>query len=87
MKEVTLQPVTRAMWGENEDGTIVEGYMCLVDYECELGGASGGNVVYPSLEDIRERRTCISECGIVKVAVVAIEIVQEPNYDLEEDNE
>ena len=61
----------------------VHGYMCLVDFECELGSAEGGNRIYPSIEDCRERRKCVSSCGIVKVAVRALEIVQEPNNEWE----
>ena len=54
--------------------------MCKVDYECELGAAAGGNVVYPTVEDLKERRRCVDECGIVKVAVSLVEVVQEENY-------
>ncbi len=56
------------------------GYMCMTDYDYELGVAKGGNVVYPSVEDIKENRSCVSECGIVKVAVRAIEVTQEQDY-------
>ena len=67
-----------AIWSE-EDGSVI-GYMCKVDYECELGAAAGGNVVYPIVEDLKERRRCVDECGIVKVAVSLVEVVQEENY-------
>jgi hypothetical protein len=67
-----------AIWSE-EDGSVI-GYMCKVDYECELGAAAGGNVVYPTVEDLKERRRCVDECGIVKVAVSLVEVVQEENY-------
>ena len=66
------------MWCE-EDGSVI-GYMCKVDYELELGAASGGNVVYPSINDLKERRKCVEGCGIVKVAVSLVEVVQEENY-------
>ena len=67
-----------AIWSE-EDGSVI-GYMCKVDYECELGAAAGGKVVYPTVEDLKERRSCVDECGIVKVAVSLEEVVQEENY-------
>jgi len=68
-----------AIWCE-EDGSVI-GYMCKTDYEVELGGRSGGNVVYPSISDLKEHRKCVEECGIVKVAVSLVEVVQEENYD------
>lgn len=59
----------------------VHGYMCLVDFECELGAARGGNTVYPSIEDCRRHRKCVASCGIVKVAIRALEIVQPENRE------
>jgi hypothetical protein len=67
-----------AMFGE-VDGSVV-GYMCLTDFEDELGGAQGGNTVFPSETDLRETRRCVAQCGIVKVQVIGLEIVQEPIY-------
>lgn len=80
---VTIDPVSTAFGGENEESTIVYGYMCKVDFQCELGCACGGNVVYPSLKDIKERRSCLPQCGIVKVAVVCTEIVDEGDWNAE----
>lgn len=71
---------TASMWAE-EGGDYVIGYMCLTDFECELGGASGGNTVYPSVDDLRKRRSCIASCGIVEVEVRARRIVQEAPHD------
>lgn len=51
-----------------EDGTVT-GYMCAVDWECELGAAMGGNRVFPSLEDALESLKCGKVCGIVEVSV------------------
>jgi hypothetical protein len=79
--EVTLKPVKSAFGGENDERTIVEGYMCMVDFYCELGCASDGNEIYPCEETLRRNRKCVNQCGIVKVAVVAIEIVQEEKFD------
>ena len=77
MKDVIVKPVLGAMGSETDDHTLVEGYMCMTDFECELGMACGGNVVYPSVEDIKRNRKCVESCGIVKVAVICTEIVQE----------
>jgi hypothetical protein len=55
-------------WEENEDGSVT-GYMCRIDWECELGQARDGNKVYPSVDGLREYHTCADTCGIVEVAV------------------
>lgn len=70
-----------AMGRENIDDphSPVIGYMCLVDYECELGCADDGNKIFPSIEDCREYRGCTDACGIVEVEVRARKIVQEPS--------
>lgn len=51
-----------------EDGSVA-GYMCSVDWECELGAASGGNRVFPSVEDLKRNHKCWEGCGIVEVKV------------------
>lgn len=51
-----------------EDGSVI-GYMCATDWECEIGAASGGNTIFPCLEDAQERLRCAKGCGIVEVAV------------------
>jgi len=68
-----------AIWADEDGG--VTGYMCLTDFECELGGATGGNIVHPSVEDLRKRRGCVDRCGIVEVEVRARRVVQEASYD------
>lgn len=50
-------------------------YMCMIDWQHELGEAAGGTLVYASLNDLKKHHTCWEECGVVKVKVV-----------LEEDN-
>lgn len=69
------------MGRENKEDDFATGYMCLVDFECEIGMASGGNVIFPSIEDCRENRKCVSSCGIVEVEVRARRIVQEPTAE------
>jgi hypothetical protein len=60
---------------------VITGYMCLIDYQLELGGAVGGNTVFPSIEDLKRHHDCWEECGIVRVEVrgVAIEAPRQPN--------
>lgn len=52
-----------------EEGGEVIGYMCAVDWEFELGAASGGNRVFPSKEDALKHLKCGKSCGIVEVEV------------------
>ncbi len=59
------------------------GYMDKVDFEHELGEALGGNKVYSSLEDLRRQKPCTDSCGIVRVEVRAVEVVQETNFTRE----
>ena len=59
---------------------IAIGYMDKIDFECEIGLASGGNTIYPSIEDLKEHKKCVSECGIVKVEVKLIEVIEESKY-------
>src|SRR5574338_821079 len=76
---------TVPMWREEGQDYVV-GYMDLIDFECELGGAMGGNTVYPSVEDLREHRQCVESCGIVAVEGRAREIIQPWNPDLDRED-
>lgn len=78
-----MADIPTAMMGE-QDGSVL-GYMCLTDFECELGGASGGNEVYPSVVDLKLHRKCAESCGIVQVRVTAVAVVQ-PAREPENDN-
>jgi len=67
------------MWPD--DGKeFVTGYMCLIDLECELGAACGGNRVYPSIEDLKKCHTCWEECGIAEVRVEGVKVIHEGRY-------
>ena len=79
MSEDTDRPMS--WFNEDEDGSGVVGYMCLVDFECEIGAAMGGNKVYPSVEDLKSHSSCVEGCGIVEVRVVGVRVVQ-PAQDL-----
>lgn len=66
-----------ASWfNEEPDGSGVVGFMCLTDFECEVGAAVGGNKVFPSIDDLRRCRPCADSCGIAEVRVVGVKIVQ-----------
>lgn len=62
---------------EDESGVTI-GYMDLTDFECELGVALGGNVVYSSPDEVLSHRKCATVCGIVEVEVRFRRIVLEP---------
>lgn len=59
------------------------GYMCKVDFDFELGEVSSGNLIFPSVEDLKKNMKCVSSCGIVKVKVELEEVIKEGNYDTE----
>ena len=45
------------------------GYICSTDFYHELGEASGGVTVYPSVKDMLRLSGCAESCGIFKVEV------------------
>lgn len=51
------------------------GYMCQTDFDWELGEARGGTEVYCSVTDLKRKRKCVEQCGIVKVKVSLVEVV------------
>ncbi len=60
------------------------GYMDMVDWQHEIGCASRGNRVYPSIEDLKSHRACWSSCGIVEVEVSFKRVVESQHF-LEEE--
>jgi hypothetical protein len=58
----------------------VKGFMCYIDYAYELGNASGGNKVYPSMEDLYKSHPMADDCGVVEVEVVVKSIVVQPKH-------
>jgi hypothetical protein len=68
------------MGRDNDESSCVTGYMCKTDWECEMGMASGGNAIYPSIEDLKEHRSCIGQCGIVEVKTFFSKVIQEEDY-------
>ncbi len=56
------------------------GYMCATDFADELGqhactrqGVPEGTKIYDSVEELKQVRECIAECGYVKVMLVTLE--------------
>lgn len=45
------------------------GFICSTDFYHELGEASGGVTVYPSVKDMLRLSGCAESCGIFKVEV------------------
>jgi len=72
---------TEPIWGD-EQGVVI-GYMDKVDFDYELGGAKGGNRIFPSVKDLEENKKCVKSCGIVEVEVRLRRVIRESNFDEE----
>jgi hypothetical protein len=59
-----------------------EFFMCKVDYEHHLEGDSHGTRVFSDIEDLKTHRKCVSQCGIVKVKIELVEVVQDSDYNI-----
>jgi hypothetical protein len=67
----------------------IPGWMCGVDFSCELGEANGGNTVYPSEENLRANRKCVNSrdewCCPVEVVTMSkvdfLELVEKAGID------
>lgn len=57
-------------------------YIDGVDFQHEIGEASGGNKVYPSLKDLKENNKCYESCGVVKAKITLVEWVLPQNIHL-----
>ena len=55
----------------------VPGWMCAIDFSCELGEALGGNTIYPSLEDLQKNHECLEHCGFEEVVTLSKEDFKE----------
>ncbi len=62
-----------------DDGSVI-GYMCAIDFECELGAAAGGNIIYPSIDDLKRCHKCWENCGIVEVRTYFSREIVPSNY-------
>ena len=56
-------------------------FMCKTDFDYELGLAEGGVQVYFSIEDLKRCRPCVEDCGIVKVEVRLLEVIQPEKFE------
>ncbi len=56
------------------------GYMCLTDFDHELGDASGGTRIFCSVKDLSEHYPCVKECGIAKVEVYYVRTVKKGKF-------
>lgn len=56
----------------------VTGYMCGVDFQHEL--AHIGGPIYASVEDLKAKRECVKQCGIVKVEIRLLEWKQPQDF-------
>jgi hypothetical protein len=66
------------MWGDQNG--VVTGYMDKVDWDYEIGGAAGGNKVFPSIDDLEYCKPCVQSCGIVEVQVKLKRIIKESDF-------
>lgn len=73
-------PDDHPTWADKE-GTII-GYMDKVDFDYEIGGAEGGNKIYPSIANLQGCRPCTVSCGIVEVEVRLRRIIRESNFNV-----
>ena len=53
-----------------------EAYMCKVAFEDERGQPMDGNKFFASKDDLIEAYSCVHYCGIVKIKVQLIEVVE-----------
>lgn len=77
------KPLPTASYAETTGEVI--GYMCMIDWEHEIGASADGNRVFPSVEALKARHTCADECGIVEVEVRIKRVVQEAREDASKD--
>lgn len=65
-----------------------EGYMCMIDFDHELGEAMGGNKIYPSVADLKRNHKMWKECGIVEVSIQFVsEIAPQDIFRKDDDDE
>jgi len=53
-------------------------YVDMTDWAYDVGHAADGSRFYPSVKAIRKHSSCVHECGIGKVDINFLEVVQEP---------
>jgi len=56
-------------------------YVCGVDFQHEIGNASDGNTIYPSVAALKAHAKCWKGCGIVELNLTLSKWVVEQNYE------
>lgn len=71
------------MFPDTERNGVI-GYMCKIDFECELGSAVGGNMVRPTASEA----LCAGTCGVVQVEVIGHKVIipEGPHMDDADDD-
>jgi hypothetical protein len=57
-----------------------KGFMCRTDFLHELGDAMGGNMIYPSLNDLKRCEPCYKQCGVVEVEIKLVREVIKDSF-------
>lgn len=71
---------------ENQKTQEVEVFMCKVDWEYHLDDDPFGVQVFSRIDHCAIGRPCTIECGIVKVKMTFMEVVQPENYNNYDDS-
>jgi len=77
--------VKEAIDADFKEPKKVTGYMCMIDWDHEIGHAPDGNKVYPSVEALKSDHKSWAGCGIVEVTVTFNKVIHE--QDLEHGSE
>lgn len=73
---------------DKREERIKYGYMCMIDWQHEVGEAMGGNKIYPSVEDLKRNHEMWKACGIVKVSIEKVEtVVEQDLYTVRNEDE
>jgi len=56
-------------------------YACGIDFQHEIGNASDGNKIYPSIDALKEHAKCWKGCGIVELNLTLNKWVVEQNHE------
>lgn len=59
------------------DDRVITVYTCGVSWEHHLDSDPNGTMLYPSVEALRDARSCVDECGIVELKVMLVSWVQD----------
>lgn len=71
-----ISPATNAQ----PDGSVI-GYMCMIDWEHEIGQAPK-TTVYASLNALKQHHPMWEECGIVEVRVNFTQVICEAKFNI-----